>query len=77
MVVVAPSIERDTLRLRDEFLALPGLQLTARQAARLLTVREAHARQLLEQLKNEGFLSCTPANAYVRQPRSMPDGHMR
>ena len=69
MVLVAPSIESDTLRLRDEFLALPGLRLTATQAARLLTVREAHARQLLEQLTMEGFLGYTPVDGYSRQPR--------
>jgi hypothetical protein len=73
-MVVAPSIERDTLRLRDEFLALPGLRLTATQTATLLSVREVHARQLLEQLKNEGFLGFTQATGYFRQPQSTPGG---
>ena len=66
MVLVAPSIERDTLRVRDEFLSLPGLTLTAAQAARLLSVAEPQARRMLELLRVEGFLDVSPTGPNIR-----------
>jgi hypothetical protein len=46
----------DLLRLRNEFVAMPGLCLTVRQTARLLSVRETRARALLDALVAEGLV---------------------
>ena len=72
MVLIAPSIERDTLRVRDEFLSLPGLTLTAAQAARLLSVPEPQARRMLDLLRVEGFLDVSPTGAYIRHKCADP-----
>ena len=69
MVLVAASIERDRLRLRDEFMALPGLALTPKQVARLLSVREPQARNLLDQLTDERFLERSATDIYCRRGR--------
>ena len=39
VTTLARPVDGDLLRLRTEFLAMPGLCLTARQTARLLSVR--------------------------------------
>ena len=52
----APPIDRDMLRLRNEFLEMPGLCVTVSQAARLSGVRTDHAADMLEALVREGFL---------------------
>ena len=65
----SPPIDRDLLKLRCEFTAMPGLCLTAPQTARLLSVREPTARLLLEQLVVEGLLRRTAAGVYRRAPR--------
>ncbi|HZP49001.1 MAG TPA: hypothetical protein VFB07_10725 [Vicinamibacterales bacterium] len=59
-------IERDTLRLRNEFLELPGLSVTVPQIARLLGVRLQHAEDMLDQLAREGFLIVDAQGAYRR-----------
>ena len=69
MVLVAPSIQRDRLRLRDEFMALPGLTLTPTQVARLLSIREPLALKLLNQLTEERFLERSSADIYCRRGR--------
>jgi hypothetical protein len=56
MIVAADPIEADVLRLRHEFLSLPGLRLTLPQIARLLNVRLDHADALVSALAGEGFL---------------------
>lgn len=43
-------------KLADEYRALPGLCLTARQAARLLQVESAACERALEALTRDGFL---------------------
>jgi NAD kinase len=66
MVTFAPAVDADQLRLRHEFLAMPGLTLTASQTARLLDVRLIHAEELLASLESEGLLVHTPSGAYRR-----------
>ena len=66
MILVAPPIERDVLRLREEFTSLPGLTLTAAQTARLLNVREAQAAKMLAELEEEDFLECAATGVYFR-----------
>jgi len=69
MITIAEPIEADALRIRHEFLELPGLQLTIVQAARLLGVSPAHASAMLEELEREGFLSGTANGVYrLAQP---------
>jgi hypothetical protein len=69
MLTIDPPIEADLLRLRSEFRSMPGLCLTAPQTARLLSIREPHARALLEALVSEGLLVQTTSGIYRRVPR--------
>lgn len=69
MTTVAPPVDADLLRLRTEFFAMPGLCLTARQVARLLSVREPKARALLEALVDEGLLIRNGGGLYRRVVR--------
>lgn len=67
MVTIDAPIEADALRLRHEFIALPGLKLTLSQTARLLDVRVHHAELLLDVLVEEQFLIRTPDGMYRRR----------
>ena len=69
MVTLSAPVDTDLRRLRNEFAAMPGLCLTARQAARLLSVRESNARALLEALVAEGLLVRQISGLYRRAPR--------
>jgi hypothetical protein len=69
VTTVAPPVDADLLRLRTEFFAMPGLCLTARQVARLLSVREPKARALLEALVDEGLLIRNGGGLYRRVVR--------
>jgi hypothetical protein len=71
MVTLAPPIDADLLRLRHEFLSMPGLVLTASQTARLLGIRIWHAEALLATLEADGFLIRTPSAAFRRTEPSM------
>jgi CheY-like chemotaxis protein len=53
-------------RVRSEFIEMPGLHLTAAQAARLLGLDRTTAGRLLERLVAEGFLRRTGAEMYLR-----------
>jgi len=66
MIDLAPPIEADVLRLRHEFLEMPGVRLTVPQAARLLGVRLDHAAALLAELESDDFLLRTPDGAFRR-----------
>ena len=57
MIAPAEPIDLDTLRLRSEFLDMPGLTITVAQAARLAGVRAARAAEILDLLADEGFLA--------------------
>ena len=69
MVTLSAPVDADLVRLRSEFFAMPGLCLTARQAARLLSVREPKARALLEALVGEGLLVRHGSGLYRRVVR--------
>ena len=69
VTTIAPPIDAELLRLRTEYFAMPGLCLTARQTARLLSVREAKARALLDALVAEGLLVRTGGGLYKRVVR--------
>lgn len=66
MVRVAEAIDADALRIRHEFLDMPGLVLTVAQTARLYALSTAHARALLDELVDEGFLVGGAAGGYRR-----------
>jgi predicted transcriptional regulator of viral defense system len=66
MIVLADPIDLDTLRLREEFVSMPGLSVTAAQAARLLSVRLDHARDILGTLERERFLTRAADGVYRR-----------
>ncbi len=46
-------IEADILRIRDEFLAAPGIRVSAATAARLVGVSLAHASEMLKELSRK------------------------
>ena len=53
-------------RVRGEFLEMPGLRLTPRQASRLWAVDAATSEFVLDRLAAAGFLSRTREGAYLR-----------
>jgi len=67
MISVADAIDADTLRIRHEFLALPGLQTSAEVCARVLRVSPRHAAHILESLVREGFLRPAGEGQYARR----------
>lgn len=69
MVTLTAPVDADLLRLRAEFLAMPGLCLTVRQTARLLSVREPDAHVLLDALVDEGLLVRHGGGLYRRVVR--------
>ena len=56
MIAVADAIDADALRLRHEFLQVPGTRVSAAQAARLLAISTRHAQTILAALEREQFL---------------------
>lgn len=65
MIAMAGAIDADVLRIRHEFLEMPGLVLTVAQTARLYSLSTAHAKMMLEILEAEGFL-ISGAGSYRR-----------
>jgi hypothetical protein len=65
MIVIADAIDADVLRIRHEFLEMPGLVLTPAQTARLYSLSTAHAKMMLDILEAEGFL-VSVAGSYRR-----------
>ncbi len=61
----APPIEA-SVRVRDEFGALPGLALTAEQARLVFDLDRDRCDRILHTLVAEGFLSRTPQGAFMR-----------
>ena len=62
-----PEPFHDALRrARTEFLEMPGLKLTAAQAARLLSVDDALCGRVLSALVESRFLAETPGARFVR-----------
>ena len=68
MILSAEPTDLDALRLRNEFLDLPGLVINAPQVARLLGLRSEHAAAILALLAREHFLTETAQGAYRRSP---------
>ena len=66
MITVADPTDLDALRLRNEFLTMPGLTINVAQVARLLGVRLDHASAILEELEREEFLKHTANGSYRR-----------
>jgi hypothetical protein len=66
MVTLAEPIDLDTLRIRHEFLVIPGLHASADVVAARLDTTPRHARVALESLVFEGFLVRSPDGQYVR-----------
>jgi hypothetical protein len=66
MITIASPVDADLLRLRDEFLSMPALVLTATQTARLLDIRVEHAVEILTTMEEEGWLIRLPTGAYRR-----------
>ena len=66
MIAVSTPIDAETLRIRHEFLTMPGMRLAVPQAARLLGVSLSHAAEMLDVLEEEGFLIHTPDGQYRR-----------
>ena len=64
--LLSAGIARDLLTLRQEFLDLPGLCLTAPQVVRLLDVPSEAADCMLTTLLQEGYLFRTTSGAYRR-----------
>lgn len=54
------------VRVRCEFFEMPGLQVTAGQAARLFHVDQETARAVLEALADTRFLVQTKTGSYAR-----------
>jgi hypothetical protein len=65
----APPIDQDSLRLRGEFLEMPGLTVNVPQAARLFGIRLDHAAMMLDLLVLEGFLVHDEHGQYHRPAR--------
>lgn len=70
MIGFADAIDADALRLRHEFLTMPGLILTVAQTARLLNLSRPNAQRLLDALESEGFIIGGKAGLYRRSPAS-------
>jgi DNA-binding IclR family transcriptional regulator len=68
MIAIGDAIDADVLRIRHEYLSMPGLVLTVAQTARLHALTPAHAKALLETLQAEGFLVSGADGAYRHSP---------
>jgi hypothetical protein len=65
-IFLGDAIDADTLRVRGDFLEMPGLVLTVPQTARLYALSTAHAKALLDGLEEEGFLVSCGNGTYRR-----------
>ena len=68
--VEPPSEARssDIVRVRAEYVEMPGLSLTARQAARLWGLDARRSDHVLSILVDSGFLRCDGQGRYRRRP---------
>jgi hypothetical protein len=60
------DFERLVRRVRSEYLEMPGLTLTLRQAQRMWHMTPGECEGLLRTLVDSGFLAMTPGGAFVR-----------
>jgi predicted transcriptional regulator of viral defense system len=70
MMTIAEPIDADALRVRHEFLTLPGLHASVDFCALLLGLQPRHALVILESLVRDGFLERTADGQYVRTVRT-------
>lgn len=61
-----PSNEQVMLRIRSEYLEMPGLRLTCSQAQRLFGIGEQVCAKLLDDLVAHGFLARQANGTYGR-----------
>ena len=73
MIQVAGAIDADTLRIRHEFLTLPGLHTSSASCAHLLGLSPRHAADILEALVREGFLEHAGDDEYARREDARAD----
>lgn len=66
MIISSESFLAAVRRARAEYLEMPGLKLTAAQAARLWSVDSAVCAQVLSALVESRFLEETPTASFVR-----------
>ena len=62
-----PPQDRILLRIRGEFLEMPGLSLTPAQAHRLWALEREVCDRLLTELVTEGFLARSRDGAFLRR----------
>ncbi len=67
MTSPSPALDEVLLRVRAEFLEMPGLKLTLRQAERLWGLDSATCEALVESLTESKFLARTREGAIVRR----------
>lgn len=66
MVIWPRSVEDSLVRIRAEYLEMPGLSLTEKQACRLWGLDSRACAALLDELVAEQFLRRTRDGAFVR-----------
>jgi hypothetical protein len=54
-------------RVKAEYLEMPGLKLTRREAARLWGLDDGICEAVLAVLVRDRFLTCTRTDAFIRQ----------
>jgi hypothetical protein len=65
---MASTVDRHlVMRIRMEYIEMPGLRLTSRQAGRLWNLDQATCEEILATLVQELFLSRTSDGAYLRR----------
>ena len=74
MSATLDSLDDVARRIRAEYREMPGLNLTARQAARLWSLDQATSESLLDSLTETGFLYRAESGTYVLLERRGP-GH--
>lgn len=71
MTGTVPQVNTWVNRIRGEYLEMPGLSLTERQAGRLWGLESGTCRALLETLARIGFLYRNDRGEYVRSGCSL------
>jgi DNA-binding IclR family transcriptional regulator len=67
MILIGESTDADALRVRNEFLVDPHLEMSVEACSRLLAIHHRHAAVILETLVEEGFLDRTSDGRYIRR----------
>ena len=60
------------MRVRSEYIEMPGLSLAPAQAARLWALDRSLSDRVLDRLVNAGFLKRTPEGLYLRPSERRP-----